>query len=945
MRKYFTYLLCSLLALQAIPSAIAQVNVVTDSVAQRYAQQYKAYYDALLDDTSDVAAMLDLAAFYSQPDNPMHSYSLAMKYANNAEVTYRRLITSGENHRNVTRLIRKGITIEVAQRMRERTMLAASKYIVVAKGIDEAELDDMARSCGTSPAMQRLVDKKRTLISFEQAQKENTLDAYNNFVKRFPNTVEAYDANVMMGHLATALFRKATDHHEVDLLAEPYIATPNVARAARERKSALSFDTVKSIGTPQAYYDYLKKYPYTSQYVKALDAVDRELLRQLKDINVPQQLVDFVHQNEASVVSDSAMRKLRQMIILDHNIEAAQAYFQNFPHDREYMGLYQIYYEWYANEGNRDPLENFARRNPRFPYQGELLSDLRLSTTVDSMDLMKPFRESEYVKYLNYVLAVGGKDITYVAMLRTLQPAIAAKNWNAVVQRMADFAPTFELYSTDLLQSLYALIDEPVNPAKTIASECSPDYNMLNPAITDNGAYLYYNRNDVQGSRVHVAQHVTGKRYRWVSIGDVEFVNAESDDITFYNLFDNDHRMLVSYSGELWIAVEEGPRSWRLEEKLPSPVNSGYHDVDAFMLRDGSGILLASDRLGGMNVQNSGAYFHGDTALATDLYYIPRTEVGWGKAINLGVGVNSSYSERHPVLSNDLKTLYFITDGRAGMGYGDIYYATRKNIDDWTGWSDAHNYGKEVNSGFNEASLSLTADGSKLVFSSNYSGIYHCYTVAATVTAVADGTQGTGQPAVLTTIGSSKPAVLRVVDPGTHYTVKESNAAGEAVSTMLYPAKEYLVMPQDYVSFQSFIPSVIVNGTDRTVMLKAYYPATFRNADSVLQNSPVADLPLPALRFEKDATTLTPEGEAEMDNIVNFLQVNNDVRADFAINVKGQDDVHCFELGRQRCMVLMHKMKEKGVNQRIISFSNYGNSNSSKDATTSEITVTLSIIN
>ena len=940
MRKYIPLLLCSLLAAMPPLPAAAQRGVVDDTAAQHYAQQCKQYYDALLDDTNDVAAMLNLAAFYSQPDNPMHSYSLAMKYANNAEVKYRQMITSGDNHRSVTRLIRKGITIEVAQRMRERTMIAASKYIVAAKNIGEAELDDMARNCGKSPAMQRLVEKKRILINFEQAQKENTLDAYNNFVKRFPGNVETYDAKVMMGHLATTLFRKATDHHEVDLLARPYLAIPNVARAARDRKSVLSFDTVNSIGTPQAYYDYLKRYPYTSQYVKALDAADRALMRQLHAINDPRQLVELAKENEASAVSDSAVRKLRQMIVLGHNIEAAQAYFTHFPHDREYMGLYQIYYEWYAKEGNRDPLERFAQRNPHFPYQGELQADLRLSAVVDSMNLLMPFRESDYTKYLKYIFAVGGKDIAYVAMLRTLQPAIAAKNWNAVVQRMTDFSSTFELYSTDLLQTLFALIDEPVNPAKAVLSECSPDYDILDPAITANGAYLYYNRRDAQGTRVHMAQHVTGKRYKWVSIGNVDFVNADGA-VTFHSLYDNDHRMLVTYNGELWTATKESPRSWCLEEKLPSPVNSGYRDVDAFMLSDGSGMLLASDRPGGMNVQNSGAYFHGDTALATDLYFIPRTDAGWGKAINLGIGVNSGYCERHPVVSNDLKTLYFITDGRAGMGYGDIYYATRENIDDWTSWSDAHNYGKEVNSGFNEESLSLTANGGRLLFASNASGVYHCYSVAATVTAVADGTQGNGRPAIVTTVGCSVPAVLRIVEPVAHCTIKESNVAGEAVSAPLYPTRKYLVMPQDYDARHCFIPAIAIQGTDSVLMLKGYYPSSQLSADSVLQDAPVTDLPLPALQFENNTTVLTAEGETELSNIANFLFHNPEVRADFAVNVWGKEDVQCFELGRQRCMAMLQRMKEKGVGQQRISFSNYANSNNAKTTTASGISVTI----
>ena len=67
------------------------------------------------------------------------------------------------------------------------------------------------------------------------------------------------------------------------------------------------------------------------------------------------------------------------------------------------------------------------------------------------------------------------------------------------------------------------------------------------------------------------------------------------------------------------------------------PVGNMLHGV--FRVENGTGMLLASDRPNGQNLQPSGALFHGDTALATDLYFIPYTQNGWGAAVNLGVTV------------------------------------------------------------------------------------------------------------------------------------------------------------------------------------------------------------------------------------------------------------------------------------------------------------------
>ena len=45
----------------------------------------------------------------------------------------------------------------------------------------------------------------------------------------------------------------------------------------------------------------------------------------------------------------------------------------------------------------------------------------------------------------------------------------------------------------------------------------------------------------------------------------------------------------------------------------------------------------------------------------------------WAKAQNLGSKINTKYREDFPVIAPDGKTLYFSSQGHAGMGDFDLY--------------------------------------------------------------------------------------------------------------------------------------------------------------------------------------------------------------------------------------------------------------------------------
>jgi outer membrane protein OmpA-like peptidoglycan-associated protein/tetratricopeptide (TPR) repeat protein len=99
-----------------------------------------------------------------------------------------------------------------------------------------------------------------------------------------------------------------------------------------------------------------------------------------------------------------------------------------------------------------------------------------------------------------------------------------------------------------------------------------------------------------------------------------------------------------------------------------------------------------------------------------DLYESRKNGNEWTEPKNLGPNVNSVAWESQPSLSADGRTLYFVSDRRAGMGRRDIWVSTQ---DDAGKWTKAVNAGKPVNSAFDEISPFIHANGKTLYFASN----------------------------------------------------------------------------------------------------------------------------------------------------------------------------------------------------------------------------------
>ena len=146
-------------------------------------------------------------------------------------------------------------------------------------------------------------------------------------------------------------------------------------------------------------------------------------------------------------------------------------------------------------------------------------------------------------------------------------------------------------------------------------------------------------------------------------------------------------------------ALNEG--NWSEPVNLGSPVNTSGWESQPSISSDGKTLFFSSSRPGGFG--------------GKDLWLSRLNEKNlWTKPLNLGDRINTDGDEMSPFIHFDGKTLYFASDGRAGMGGFDIYM-TRMNAD--SSWTEPQNLGYPINTYNDEMGLVIESAGQKAYFS------------------------------------------------------------------------------------------------------------------------------------------------------------------------------------------------------------------------------------
>ena len=895
-----------------------------------YTSQYNKIYKAYLREPDDVDNLLNMAAFYADTANPMRDYPVAMRYASEAESLYVTILEDRDRYKEAKKLIKKKITVSMVRQAKQNVIVSARRELASDTPMSEQELDKYTEAFSNDQRTLRLVESKRLQSRYLQAQAANTLASYRAFIESYGSTHEGEEAATKMGTLAYSLVENATTEAEVDRRLSGYLDLEPVHNAAMRKKSALAYSALTDKPSPQAYRDYLKKYPGSDGYSTVLAKMDELTNKEFEHLHTARQYADFAINYPDNPLAEEAMTRLKKLILEKRDMNALKIYLEEFPLDISYNDIYLKVFNWHTEEGNLAPVELFAQRYPDFPYKMALQDALDAARRYDSIDIPRHFAEKDFSQWASRIYRLTGKKESFVALQRTLSAFIGSGQWKKALERIDYFSLSFDEICVDEVSELRSILEQPSDNRLKLSTIVRPAYDMMRPVLHPNGKELYFCRTVDGQTHIQIATPTPGKKGTvWRSSGDLVFNNIVNSDIELYSLFDGGNKMLFGNNGDIMVAERLSDGTWTVIETLPEPVNSPTAiDFDAYMLPDGSGILFASDRSGGQNLQPSFSFFHAGNAIAADIYFAPLSDGHWGNPVNLGITVNSPYMECSPVISDDLKTLYFVTD-RSGLGFGDIYYTTRDNIDDWTSWSKPTNYGKNVNSAGNEKSISLASATNSLLINSNAEGRYACYsatlyhTINSDFTRVEIAAGDVGYTADIIEV-SSRKSIGRPISVSRH----------SAWSGRFHSDQEYMVFAHQnglYIPAMSFTPS-----QSKKVTPQAY------SAAALLQMADKGEaLSLIGLIFAEGGSSVVPCSSIELDHLADFLNRNQGIGAELSCHVEGSDDTYCYNLSQQRAMTVKQELVSRGVDPDRIVTSPYGNSQTKSGLAKTSILLTI----
>ena len=153
--------------------------------------------------------------------------------------------------------------------------------------------------------------------------------------------------------------------------------------------------------------------------------------------------------------------------------------------------------------------------------------------------------------------------------------------------------------------------------------------------------------------------------------------------------------------GNIYISEMKNDK-WGEMIKLPSPINSMANETHASFSMDGNSLYFTSDRAGGYG--------------GKDIYAVTKLPNGeWGRAKNLGPGVNTAFDEESPYIHPNGTTLYFSSEGHKSMGGFDIFKAS---LNTGSMWGDPENIGFPINTPFDDLFYAPTLDEQRVYYAS-----------------------------------------------------------------------------------------------------------------------------------------------------------------------------------------------------------------------------------
>ncbi len=377
-------------------------------------------------------------------------------------------------------------------------------------------------------------------------------------------------------------------------------------------------------------------------------------------------------------------------------------------------------------------ITSFEDKYPDCPFYNDSTNIYKeLAKQAWALKLHFGYLESTNDYYGEFIKSAAPFEMAFQTLLVLIQPDIKNENRSNALDTIEKYKIYFGKFKK--IDDLISILNRPKNivEKKDVGNGVNTKGYEYMPVLTADNLTMYFcgeqrdDNIDEKGEDIFVSYFENGQ---WSSAKIVNQLSRHNSNEAPLSVSPDGNSLIVFNNGDVFIS-EKTKNGWSNLKPLTEINTPQYWEADAFITADGNAILFASDRYGNVGQYYPFSnYFHGDYVGNLDIYVVTKKGNGWSKPVNLGKSINTPYAERTPFLHPDMKTLYFSSDGHAGMGKIDVFKSTRLSDTSWTQWSEPVNLGIEINSPNKEYGYKISTDGTKAYFThflANHSDIYY----------------------------------------------------------------------------------------------------------------------------------------------------------------------------------------------------------------------------
>ncbi len=449
-------------------------------------------------------------------------------------------------------------------------------------------------------------------------------------------------------------------------------------------------------------------------------------------------------------------------------------------------------------------------------------NDKRAKSFIEKRNYLD-FIEMQSGKFDVFTLTINSKNSEYAPSFNNKNQIVFASSRGKSTKDSKlhkwNKMPFLDIYSSNIKEDQITL-EEPVK----LKGKINTKFHESSTSFSKDGKTVYFSRNNYTNNKL----------------------GANKRGIVLLKLYK------ATLKNGIWTDIVELPFS-----------SDDYSVSHPSLSADGTKLYFASDMPG--------------TLGQSDLFVVDVFGDGtYGEPKNLGNHINTEGRETFPYIS-DSGRLYFSSDGHVGLGGLDIFVA----VPNESGFSNAFNVGKPVNSSKDDFTFVLNEDTKIGYFASNRKGgkgnddIYSFKQVEELITSCMQYIEGTitdsatGEPLIRTDIivldNSGNILHQAVSDVKGKYKIKVPCDASYVIRAELenFIPKEVTLETTDVFEFIHNLPISLTNINSEKILSSTFKINVGDDLSKVLQLDPIY--------FDLDDAKINPQAEVELQKIISAM--------------------------------------------------------------------------